>query len=526
MAWPQASITLGDILGTYELGLVLIAGQQAAGDEERDGQAPALDVPVQWVHTSELVDPTPFLVPKMVLLTTGAQLPQPLPDDDADAYVSRLVNAGVSALGFGVGLAHDRIPHALIAACDRARLPLFRVPYDTPFIAISQTAARRLAMVTYERELASLETQRAISRAALRERGVESALDTLAARLDRWVALFSASGGVTHVAPGEAEAVVQAPWVREAVIELAGKGSYANVSRRRGAIRVHLQTLRTGPRTPVHGVLVVEHTRPLDPSEYASVELVATLASTHAARQGALRSGEEALRTGILALLAAGEVTLAQTVAEASQMWIPSADHVALALDASRHVNADTVSAVISAVSTGRSALVAEHDGNVVVLIHAASLTTVEAELCRLAVPMGVSGRHAITSVGEAMSEARTALAHAKASDTTVAHFTPAMGEDFVSLVSDERRAVDRARRLLAPLVDYDARNGEELIGTLRVWLSNHGQNSPTAQHLGIHRHTVASRMKLIGSLIRSDLGDPGVRAELWFALRLTLDEL
>ena len=127
-----AWIELDELLRDYELGLVVIAGGDA-GTGSRT---------VQWVHSSDLTDPAPFLTPRTVLLTTGEQFKGPLSSSTADAYVARLVAAGTTALGVAVGLRWDRIPPTLVEACERHSLPLIRVPYDTPFIAITRAAAR------------------------------------------------------------------------------------------------------------------------------------------------------------------------------------------------------------------------------------------------------------------------------------------------------------------------------------------------------------------------------------------------
>lgn len=125
-------IDLDALLHDYLLGLVLIAG----GSQETGSR------PVQWVHSSDLLDPSPFLMPRTVLLTTGAQFDSASDTAEFEDYVARLIEVGVTALGLGVGLRWERIPPALIAVCDRLRLPLFRVPYDTPFLAVVRTAAR------------------------------------------------------------------------------------------------------------------------------------------------------------------------------------------------------------------------------------------------------------------------------------------------------------------------------------------------------------------------------------------------
>lgn len=128
----QPRIELDALLHDFQLGLVVIAG----GDDETGSRE------VQWVHSSDLTDPTPFLTPRTVLLTTGEQFIGPLSRETADEYVSRLVSAGTTALGIAIGLRWDRIPPTLVEACERHALPLIRVPYDTPFIAITRAAAR------------------------------------------------------------------------------------------------------------------------------------------------------------------------------------------------------------------------------------------------------------------------------------------------------------------------------------------------------------------------------------------------
>ena len=56
----------------------------------------------------------------------------------------------------------------------------------------------------------------------------------------------------------------------------------------------------------------------------------------------------------------------------------------------------------------------------------------------------------------------------------------------------------------------------------LRTWLAHHGQYEPAAAELGVHRHTLRSRVRRAGELLDRDLDAPDARAELWFGLQLT----
>ncbi|WP_328427502.1 PucR family transcriptional regulator ligand-binding domain-containing protein [Streptomyces sp. NBC_00443] len=78
-------------------------------------------------------------------------------------------------------------------------------------------------------------------------------------------------------------------------------------------------------------------------------------------------------------------------------------------------------------------------------------------------------------------------------------------------LAPDEAEA--HARDLLAPLT-------APLTETLRTWLSLHGSWDRTAVALSVHRNTVRQRIARCAALLETDLDDPDVRMELWFALR------
>src|ERR671938_2097933 len=114
-------LTVGSLLDELEL-------EPAAG-------AKSLSNPVRWVHISELEDPTPWLSGGELLLTTGMQLTDP---ERQRAYVARLVEHRLAGLGLGTGFAHQRVPEALIAAAEEHGFPLFEVPYEVPFIALTE----------------------------------------------------------------------------------------------------------------------------------------------------------------------------------------------------------------------------------------------------------------------------------------------------------------------------------------------------------------------------------------------------
>jgi purine catabolism regulator len=126
-------LTVESLIG--ELDLTLVSGQAAA------------QARVRFVHSTELADPTPWLKGGELLLTTGLQLTSAKPQRD---FVERLADHEIAGLGFGTGFAHKRIPAALLAAARKRDFPLFEVPYELPFIAITERAFAQLLDERYE----------------------------------------------------------------------------------------------------------------------------------------------------------------------------------------------------------------------------------------------------------------------------------------------------------------------------------------------------------------------------------------
>jgi PucR family transcriptional regulator, purine catabolism regulatory protein len=118
-----------------ELDLELVSGAQSA------------EAHVRWVHCTELTDPTPWLKGGELLLSTGIQLAGPKSQRE---LVDRLADHDIAGLGFGTGFAHKRLPAALVAQARKRDFPLFEVPYELPFIAITERAFERLLDERYE----------------------------------------------------------------------------------------------------------------------------------------------------------------------------------------------------------------------------------------------------------------------------------------------------------------------------------------------------------------------------------------
>jgi PucR family transcriptional regulator, purine catabolism regulatory protein len=118
-----------------ELDLTLVSGEESA------------QAHVRWVHSTELLDPTPWLKGGELLLTMGIQLDGPKAQRE---LIDRLADHEIAGLGLGTGFTHKRLPAALVTAARKRAFPLFEVPYELPFIAITERAFAQLVNERYE----------------------------------------------------------------------------------------------------------------------------------------------------------------------------------------------------------------------------------------------------------------------------------------------------------------------------------------------------------------------------------------
>jgi purine catabolism regulator len=118
-----------------ELGLTLATGEENAQTN------------VRWVHSTELLDPTPWLRGGELLLTTGLQLMGAKPQRE---FVERLAEREIAGLGFGTGFVHRKVPAAILNTARKRGFPLFEVPYELPFIAVTERVFAQLLNERYE----------------------------------------------------------------------------------------------------------------------------------------------------------------------------------------------------------------------------------------------------------------------------------------------------------------------------------------------------------------------------------------
>ncbi|MFI6872963.1 PucR family transcriptional regulator [Streptomyces sp. NPDC050400] len=468
---PTPGVPLAALLARADLGLRRIAGPDSAA---------GADVTVHGAHTSELPDPRPYLLGGELLLTAGVQTTGVSfdPQTPFDTYVERVVEGGATALGFGLAPVHDTVPPGLVAACDRHGLPLVEVPPRTTFSGIARAVWDLMAQARHAELRRVTEAQQALASAAARPDPVRAVLRQLAQRTGGFALLVAADGAELHDAgprpAGPVHAALTAltqvvrphtsrllPTPASAADTVADTHLSAYALSTGGALGLAAQGRSAGDHT-IAGAAVV---------------LLSLLAGAH-------RSADDTQRAAALVDLLLG----ADRAEAASALLGPGLWKV---------VHARPNTAAVPAPALGTPLAGTSADGTVTLALFPADQEIPPYEGCAL----GVSAPVRPADLPLADAQAAHALARARATRTPLVRHRP-----------DGTPAPTPAALAGQPA----------LLETLRTWLALHGSWESAALALGVHRNTVRQRIARCASLLDTDLDDPDVRMELWFALRHT----
>lgn len=499
---------------------VLLNQVLALADLELTLRTPAVDVarPLRWVAVSEQVDPTPWIEAGDLVLTTGMSMRND--SGPCRDYVERLVAAGAAGVGFGIGLHHDEVPAALIDAGEAYGLPVVEVGRPVPFVAVSRAVSRLLAAEEYAESGASFDAQRRMIRAVLAGDGSATAKAALPI-LGRHVRGFALHLGVG----GEA---IDA-WPPDAVARAADLGPEVDRLRPRGLLasasvstaHEHVVILPVGARENVRGFLVVGSPRPLTSADQAVLNLAVSLLSWESTSTARTSGDRGAWHRALLDLITWEGLTeeRAQSVGLAGvdprrAVVVQVRPH---ARTSARGEGGPGVQGVVEEWSD--LLLCSDGQGGAVGIAGVTPDGELPDRIIRLASSaqvkaVGVSGVSDLTvpaNVTQALAQAEeAALGRGLCRHADLPHRS-------VTSLIDAGTAQNWARAYLAPILA--APEGADLADTVGMWLAQHGQVDAAAQRLGIHRHTVRHRLRRAESALGRTLDDPGVRADLWFAL-------
>jgi purine catabolism regulator len=506
------SVTLSTLVRQPSLGLTALTGYQM------------LDREISWVHTSELLDPTPYLNGGELLLSLGMWLgPEAAVPSDSRAhvvgYVDRLVRTGVVGLGFGVGLTHADVPTALLEAAAARGFPVISVPMETPFIAISRvvweaTATDHSAEMTH-----AFQAQQELTRAAVAA-GAGGLVRRLAERLDGWVVLLDAAGSVVQAAP--TGAARHATWLAKELDRLRDVATPVSTTLSVDGDQVVVQSLRPERRT--RGFIAVGIASRPTGSQRHALNIAVSLLTLMLAQASALRTAEAHLRTTIFDLLVNDDLDRADRLAR--DMWgsgLP-AEPVRMLLVAGTLAALEELTNFLDAAASSPELFFFAAIADRVAVIYAAGARIRAQVLAAVgaseSLTTGESSETRLAELGRAHHEAQQALAIGMHNHQRHTEFADIAASAMLGLLATPQAAAF-AESLLRPLIDHDASGRGDLVTSLRAWLDHNGQWDAAAAELGVHRHTLRHRMRRVSELLGRDLDVAAVRVELWAAVHL-----
>ncbi|HEX7146875.1 MAG TPA: PucR family transcriptional regulator ligand-binding domain-containing protein, partial [Actinomycetota bacterium] len=287
--------TVADLLDIGELHLGLVAG------------AGGLDRPIRWAHVSELEDPTRFLRGGEVLLTTGFAM-RGDPASQA-AYVEGLAKAELAALGVGLGFAFEATPPAVLDAADQAGFPVFEVPFEVPFIAITEALFSRLVNEQYVLLQRAGTVQQTLSRLLVEGAGLDALLEAYARMTGTRALLLDVRGEVMAAARGATVVLPpRAVWAEIQALRPEGNEFSLSLSDEGGSRTLLPVLVGGGPA----GFLVLHRGSRPEPFHQVVVHHLATAVALELSKAQAVARTERRLVGDFLDALLEGELSASE----------------------------------------------------------------------------------------------------------------------------------------------------------------------------------------------------------------------
>jgi purine catabolism regulator len=459
------------------LGLELVAGHDAA------------DRAIRWVASTEVADPRPFLRGGEVLLTTGLAF-----GDDPAGYVERLAGAGLAGLGFAVGVHLEQLPAALAEAAAAHDFPLFVVPYETPFVAITEAAMTRIVNEQYAQLARAVELHDRLVGLVLDEAGLDAIAGAAAAAIDGRVRILARDGrelARAGDAPAGADAIV----------------------------------LDIGVHAAGEAVLEATVGRPVTDWDRVQLQQARTVVALELAKRRAVADTERRIAGDLVEDAVSGTGDARQLARRLQAFGLAADDGLAVILLRPGDDDAGGLAALHrrAADAIAGAGLAGLVGGEVCVLVAARDAAGAESEAARLAAaarngapppPAAVSHARRIAALRDAYDEAFYALEARQAAGGGGVATSRDLGSLGLVLALQDPRGVELFVR--SALGELDGR----LLETLAAFIEANGRAGDAAERLGVHRHTMRHRLRRIEAATGRDLTSARDRLELWLALK------
>lgn len=517
------------------LGLPVVA----AGAPRVVGGAAHLDRRVRWVHLSDTADLTGLLQGRELVMSTGLTLAGG-PDQVAD-YLRMLADLRVSALVVELGLHVVEMPSCVAGLADELALPVIALDRPIRFVDVTELVHRMIIADRYD----ELQFARAVHEA--------------------FTSLNIGRASPTDIVTKASE-ILNTPVVLEDlnrhVLAFCRAGApaadlldgWADRSRRHsGAAEVNWSTAPVGVGVEQWGRLVLPgHTGDSGPAR-----MVLERAAQSLQLQRMIEQDRDALLVqalgGLLDDLVSGRVTEeADALARAGALGLAvSARYIPLVIKVARGPGGDPIAqgatdrrmlaaARQAATSAGLTTLGSiRREGTIALILTCPYPTAVDGSLDAVCAGLAdrLAGRAGIGDWAAGTAAASPGLIRAAAGLVEAEHVAEVGStmagrqrlfrsadvrlRGLFALLRNDHRVQAFAETELGPLLDHDARTGDNLMAVLRAYLAAGGSKSDTARNTGLSRPTLYARLGVIERILGVQLDPIESRTSLHAALMI-----
>jgi PucR family transcriptional regulator, purine catabolism regulatory protein len=507
-----------------------------------------LDRPVRWIHISELTDPTPWLSGGELLLTTGLQLAG---DEEQRAYVERLAAHGLAGVGFGTGFTHATVPDGVRETAAALGFPLFEVPYEVPFIAVTKKAFTHLVNESYGVLQRALAAHERLERIVLSERGLDGVVGALASLIGGSALVYDGRGELLASCDGSTPLRAEVLEATAAELRERARGGARRGYAPAGALRGRALALPVA-RTPATGngdgpvpqawLVAAKERGGLTEFDRLVLHQAVTIVALELLRRRVADDTERRLAGDVLSAVLSGEVTGAEIGRRLEPFGVR--DRVGVLVLAAPRASRGSVEEAVADARREEAAggLTATAGRLLCVLVphgrgdeESAWLAIAERLRARAEreagrpVAGGAGRPVAPGDLRRAFHEARCALEAVGLADADEADGSRpgrlATYRDLGSFQLLLSLQDDDALRLfcdsiLAPIEEGEGAYGGELMRSLEAFIECNGQWERAARRLFCHRHTLRYRIRRVEELTGRSLDSARDRIDFWLALR------
>ncbi|MDQ2895633.1 MAG: PucR family transcriptional regulator ligand-binding domain-containing protein [Actinomycetota bacterium] len=527
------------------------------------GQA-AVDLPVRWVHISELEDPTPWLSGGELLLSTGMLLQT---EEAQRGFITRLADHRLAGLGFGTGFTHAEVPAALLAAAAERDFPVFEVSYELPFIAVTEAAFTKLVNEQYAVLRRAIAAHERLERVVLSERGLDALAATLSTLIGAAVVVFGARGEpLVSRAFRRAVEPETIRILRTDLVDRAGRGEHraflppiGDLAERALALPVSADGMAGGgtgresrERTPEAWLIAIKDSGPLSDFDRLTLHQAVIIVALELLRGRVAGDTERRLAGDVLAAIVDGDLAGTELARRLEPFGL--AERVAaLAVqtpDDSRIASATVEEALATALrEEASSGLVASTEKLTCALVSGRDeaevfgladrvmrrLETILTPGLRVGVGRPVPGSDARRSFHEARCAVEAVALGIYAGSRNgngdgnrnghgpsgaLATYKDLGSFQLLLSLQDDEALKLFCDSILGPIEASEGHYGGELMRSLEAFIEENGQWERAARRLYCHRHTLRYRIKRVEELTGRNLGSARDRIEFWLALR------